>query len=78
MAESWIEVVNRVFKENRAKNPKFKLKQAMKVAKKIYKKTAKNFNNKEKHMNKTKKHNKGTHNYRDKRNYKGTRKNRKY
>ena len=77
MAESWIEVVNRVFKENRRNNPKFKLKQAMKIAKKIYKKTAKN-NNVEKNMNKTKKYNKGTRNYRDNRNYKGTRKNRKY
>lgn len=38
MTESWIEVVKRVFKENRAKNPDFKLGQAMKIAKKIYKK----------------------------------------
>jgi hypothetical protein len=37
MAESWIEVVERVFKENKAKNPKYKLKHAMKDAKKYYK-----------------------------------------
>jgi len=36
MAESWIEVVNRVFKENKSKNPHYKLKNAMKDAKKIY------------------------------------------
>jgi len=71
MAESWIQVVKRVFKENRAKNPDFKLGQAMKIAKKIYKKTAKNknFKNTEKNMRKTKNHNKGTHNYRKNRKY---------
>jgi len=37
MAESWIEVVNRVFKENKSKNPHYKLKNAMKDAKKIIK-----------------------------------------
>lgn len=46
MAESWIEVVKRVFKENKAKNPEYKLGQAMKEAKKIYKKPTDVSNNK--------------------------------
>jgi hypothetical protein len=45
MAESWLEVVKRVFKENKAKNPNYKLKHAMKTAKKIYKKQTASDNN---------------------------------
>jgi len=75
MAESWLEIVNRIFKEKRSKNPDFKLNQAMKLAKKIYKKPSKT-NNVQKDMRKSKKYHKGTHNYRDNRNHKGTRKNR--
>jgi hypothetical protein len=62
MAESWIEVVKRVFKENKAKNPDFKLGQAMKIAKKIYKKPTEVGTNKTaaKKMRKSRKNNKGT------------------
>lgn len=38
MAESWIQLVKRIFKENKAKDPNFKLGGAMKIAKKLYKK----------------------------------------
>ena len=35
---SWIDTVTRVYKENHAKNPNYKFKQAMSDAKKVYKK----------------------------------------
>lgn len=62
MAESWIEVVKRVFKENKAKNPEYKLGQAMKEAKKIYKQPTDVTNNKTaaKKMRKSRKNKKGT------------------
>ena len=62
MAESWIQLVKRVFKENKAKDPNFKLGGAMKIAKKLYKKPTDVTTNKTaaKKMRKSRKNNKGT------------------
>jgi len=62
MAETWIQLVKRVFKENKAKNPEYKLGHAMKIAKKLYKKPTDVTTNKTaaKKMRKSRKNNKGT------------------
>jgi len=62
MAESWIQLVKRVFKENQLKDPKFKLGGAMKIAKKLYKKPTDVATNKTaaKKMRTSRKSNKGT------------------
>jgi hypothetical protein len=62
MAETWIQLVKRVFKENKAKDPNFKLGGAMKIAKKIYKKPTDVTTNKTaaKKMRTSRKSNKGT------------------
>lgn len=62
MAESWIQLVKRVFKENKAKDPNFKLGGAMKIAKKLYKKPSDVTTNKTaaKKMRKSRKSDKGT------------------
>jgi hypothetical protein len=62
MAETWIQLVKRVFKENKAKDPNFKLGGAMKIAKKLYKKPSDVTTNKTavKKMRKSRKSDKGT------------------
>jgi hypothetical protein len=77
MGESWMQCVQRVYKENKAKNPNYKFKNAMSDAKKQYKAPASTASDSASSPAPTKKARKGRKSRKTRKSKKGSRKSKK-